>query len=74
MEMTENKCPGCGAANPTTEHLLAEYKDLTRHGFGNMFGINARKSCNAVVDMLVMRGCTFYWDIFGKHTLTKWTY
>ena len=70
----QKKCPGCGCANPTDEHLLGEYRSLLRAGFNNVFGHNARVACNAVVDMLHDRGITEYNTIFGPCEIRAWTY
>lgn len=66
------KCPDCGAQNPTTEHLLAEYKSLMKAGFNNMFGHNARQACNQVIEMLEQRGITSYETIFGTTYIRRW--
>lgn len=47
------------------EQLLREYQDAVRDSFGKMFGHNARKFGNLVVDELTARGVTAYADIFG---------
>jgi hypothetical protein len=74
METQKEYCPGCRAVNPTNEHLLKEYHELLKAGFNNMFGQNARKACNAVIDLLGKRGIKGYISIFGLHKFKKWTY
>lgn len=57
-------CPGCGAANPTDRHLMDEWLDLRRHGWG-MFGHNADRARAEVTAQLLERGITEIPNIFG---------
>jgi len=70
----KTKCPACGSVNTSTEHLLYEYKEMLKAGFNQMFGHNARKCCNDIVDLLRDRDITSYQSLFGTHTIRKWTY
>jgi hypothetical protein len=54
--------------------LLKEYREMLRAGFGQMFGMNARRRCNACVDVLAARGITEAPSIFGPSKISKWTY
>jgi hypothetical protein len=54
--------------------LIREYQEMLRAGFDRMFGMNARRRCNACVDELAKRGITEYQGIFGVSQFTKWTY
>jgi hypothetical protein len=62
--MTE-KCPDCGAQNPTTEHLIKEYLELQKASFGRMFGHNAKAVRTKVAAMLLARGVESIQNIFG---------
>jgi len=70
----KEKCPACGSVNISTEHLLMEYKEMLKAGFNQMFGHNARKCCNEIVELLRDRDVTTYQTIFGTNTIRKWTY
>lgn len=60
------------------DQLIKEYREMLRAGFGQMFGMNARKRCNACVDRLAARGITEIPlspnNIFGPTPIKKWTY
>ena len=57
-------CPGCGAANPTDNHLITEYLDLMKHASGRIFGQNAERAMREVGDALLGRGVTEIPNLF----------
>lgn len=63
--MDKLKCPACGAANPTNNHLIWEWTDLQKGVFNRMFGHNARNVQEQVGDMLLARGITHIPNMFG---------
>ena len=73
-KMTTTKCPACGSVNLSDKHLIMEYKEMLRAGFDRMYGHNARKASNTIVDLLADRGITSYPSMFGTIELRKWTY
>jgi hypothetical protein len=60
-----NKCPDCGAANPSDEHLMREYTDLNKASFNKMFGQNAKRVQAEVARELKARGIHEIPNIFG---------
>lgn len=64
-----DKCPSCGIINPTTDHLIDDYFDLLKAGWG-LFGGNADRGRRDIVKMLNSRG-VFYVQckVFGTVTI-----
>ena len=67
------RCPGCGSAVTTDEHLMSEYLDLQKHSFSKMFGHNAATAQNEVAEILLARGITEIPNIFGAIPVKVWS-
>jgi hypothetical protein len=59
-------------AGYSDEDLTREYHELHRACFGEMFGHNAQKDFNLVVDELLARGITELPNIFGPIPVKHW--
>ena len=55
----------------TTEKLQKEYLSRMRDTFSRMFGGNARRAANLVVDELLERGETHVPNLFGPIEITR---
>ena len=58
-------------AGYSDEELLKEYAEANKHGFNALFGHNARRFGNLVVDELTARGITQIIDIFGPRPIHR---
>jgi hypothetical protein len=56
------------------EKLIDEYRKSIKHGFNDIFGYNARRETDKIVDKLYELGITEYNDIFGTVKIQKWAY
>jgi|11_taG_2_1085331.scaffolds.fasta_scaffold70704_1 hypothetical protein len=54
----------------TNDQLIAEYKDLIKHGFNSVFGGAAKSSNCIVISILHDRGVYSYNDLLGEVKIT----